>query len=426
MKRPRILFVAMHNSPHTARWISLIADFGWDLHLFAINEAAVTPLLRGVTVHRPLLRFSPRRFLGGLLGGQLPGLVSRERAIFPIPILAKLEFLLARKSFSLGADGATRPFLYGPKALNSLIRSLRPDLIHSMEFQHCAYLVARAREQSGGDSFPPWLVTNWGSDIYYFRRFPDHLARIREVLSRADYYSCECDRDVGLARELGFRGRVMPVLPNTGGFDLDFVERWRNVHPLDQRRLIMVKGYEHFAGRASIALEALERCAPLLKGYRIVVFSPSQPILSRVKELRDWLGLDIAVLPYAEHDAILRLFARARVYLGVSISDAISTSMLEAMAFGCFPIQTGTACADEWIADGVSGFIVRPDDPAGIAAALESALTNDALVARAADINRETVRLRLDQEQLKRSARGFYDIAFGGAASPVSGATAPG
>jgi len=33
----KILFVAMQNSSHTARWLNLIASEGWDLHLFPIN-----------------------------------------------------------------------------------------------------------------------------------------------------------------------------------------------------------------------------------------------------------------------------------------------------------------------------------------------------------------------------------------------------
>ena len=57
---------------------------------------------------------------------------------------------------------------------------------------------------------------------------------------------------------------------------------------------------------------------------------------------------------------MLRLHGRARVSIAISIGDGISTALLEAMAMGSFPIQTCTACADEWIIDGKSGFIVQP------------------------------------------------------------------
>ena len=213
---------------------------------------------------------------------------------------------------------------------------------------------------------------------------------------------------------MGFNKVVLPVLPNTGGFDMAFVDRWRAVHSPASRRLIMVKGYQHFAGRALTALEALERCKDDLRGYRIVVFCASEPVYARVTELQQGLGLEITVIPYATHDSMLRMFARARVYIGVSISDAISTSMLEAMAFGCFPIQTGTACADEWIQDGLSGFIVNPDEPEVIADRIRSALRDDQLVEQAAAVNYATVRSRLDQSLLRSEARRFYEDAFAG------------
>ncbi len=60
----RILFVAMPNSVHVARWINQISDRGWDLHLFPSIDLfssapeRIHPDLRNITVygasvHRP-------------------------------------------------------------------------------------------------------------------------------------------------------------------------------------------------------------------------------------------------------------------------------------------------------------------------------------------------------------------------------------
>ncbi len=54
--------------------------------------------------------------------------------------------------------------------------------------------------------------------------------------------------------------------------------------------------------------------------------------------------------------------SRSRANIGFSKSDGISTSLLEAMTMGAFPIETGTACASDWIQDGVSGAIVSLGD----------------------------------------------------------------
>ena len=78
------------------------------------------------------------------------------------------------------------------------------------------------------------------------------------------------------------------------------------------------------------------------------------------------------------------------------MSDGISTSFLEAMVMGSFPVQSWTSCAGEWIVDGKSGILVPPDDPAPVAAALRRALTDDRLVDAAAERNRAEAGRRLD------------------------------
>ena len=421
----RILFVGMQMSTHTARWINQLADEGWDLHLFPMDHQPVIAEMRGVTIHQPWLMIRPRKLLRKLLSAagdrhgrwfdvesdlhpnKLP-----VKAIYPIPMLSPLLRVINKVlRVRFGESTADAPLFYGPQVLAGLIRRLKPDLIHSMEFQHCGYNVLRAKEISDG-TFPPWLATNWGSDIYYFYRFDDHRAQIARLLKNIDFYSCECHRDVALARELGMKAVVMPVMPNTGGFELGPIHHARGGLQPSQRGLIMVKGYQHFAGRALTALDAIERCASLLDRFRIVVFSPSAETMERATQMRDRLELNIEILPYASHTKMLRLFSKARVYLGVSISDAISTSMLEAMAMGAFPIQTNTSCCDEWIVDGRSGFIIPPDDVAVIADRLHKALTDDTLVDTAAAENWSTVCDRLDNNIQKARAVTLYDEIF--------------
>lgn len=319
----------------------------------------------------------------------------------------------------LGDTGRDCPVLHSPKVLAELIRELKPDLVHSMEFQHAAYLTLAARDVLGAENFPPWLATNWGSDIYHFGREPAHAAEIRRVLEAADLYSCECRRDIALAREFGFTGHVLPVLPNSGGLDLDGLERLRNSDPPSRRRRVMVKGYDHFAGRGMIALDVLERFAPELRGYEIVLFSVGPRVRKRGGELRSQGLLDIRIIDWAPHEEILWSFAKSRIYLGISISDAISTSVLEAMAMGAFPVQTNTSCCTEWFEDGVSGFAVPHDNFETICAAFGRALQEDELVDRAAVLNREVVENRLDVKVVRPQVRAFYEEAF----TAVSGKT---
>lgn len=416
------MFVAMQMSTHTVRWINQISDADWDVHLFPVNYLPPHPELRGVTIHQPWYVVRPRVLMRRLLRNpatlfdnveaELHPNHCHSKSILPLPVLARfVPYLNGFKRVRLGESEASAPLLYGPHVLARLIRKLKPDLIHSLEFQHCGYNVLRAKEIFG-PGFPKWLATNWGSDIYFYRQFENHRSQISRLLRNVDYYSCECERDVELAREMGLTAPSMPVMPNTGGLDLGLLSGIRAIHRPSQRKIVMVKGYQHFAGRALTALDAIERCAAELKDYQVIVFSASPEILGRVEELRDYVGINIRILPHASHDTMLRMFSRARVYLGVSVSDAISTSMLESMAMGAFPIQTDTSCCYEWIECGKSGFQIPVDDPELIADRLKRALVDDDLVDRAAELNWKTAQDRLDQRVLKERAREYYRTIF--------------
>src|SRR5262249_25076316 len=119
--------------------------------------------------------------------------------------------------------------------------------------------------------------------------------------------------------------------------------------------------------------------------------------------------IPIDIINYTSHEEMLRLHGRARMSIGVNITDGVSTSFLEALVMGSFPIQTCTACADEWIQNGETGFIVSPDDPEGIAQAIRKAATDDQLVDRAAELNAQTARERLGYAQVQSTAIGMYE-----------------
>ncbi len=427
MTRKKILFVAMHTSIHTVRWCRQLSGDDWDLHLFAMDSDPAHPELQGITLHQPRSFIEPLQLRNKIKTAilhpkqqvrKILGLETKPRdtnlevkAIYKFPVFVRAYRYLDRvKRIRFGFTEMTAPAAYGPATLAKLIRKLKPDLIHSLEFQHCGYNVLYAKELYG-EGFPMWLATNWGSDIYYYRQFELHRNLISRLLKNANYYSCECARDLKFAKELGFAGKTMPVMPNTGGIDLEKSWELRNIHPVTSRKIIMVKGYQSFAGRALTALEAIERCLDNLNGFKVLVYSASYEIYYRVNQLKR-IGIDIEILPRMSHDDMLRLFNCARVYLGVSVSDGISTSLLEAMAMGTFPIQTNTSCCDEWIQDGKSGFEIPVDDINVIANRLNRALVDNELVEAAAKINWETISARLNQDDLKIKANSFYKTIF--------------
>jgi len=397
-RTPRLLMVAFQNSVHTARWLQCVAELGWDVHLFATSPWPAHPLIQNVTVHTPI-RW-PRWLWRWPTLRMKPG--------FSPPLISLVQEAINRVWRYPGAEAHMDfPAMQGPKRLNKLIHKLQPDLIHSLEFQHCGYLTLEAKRLHGSD-FPAWAASSWGSDIAWFGRDATHLPLIRDLLQRADYYIADCERDMKLARELGWNEKPSLVALGFGGITL---APWRELRAKIQtsaRTQIMVKAYEHFAGRALTALQAVEQCADVLRDMEIVLFLAEHPdVLAYAQKLRT-LGLHLRILPQLPHAEMMKEFGKSRIVLSVSASDGVPATLLEAMVMGAFPIQTNTAAADEWITDAESGFIVPVDDVNIIAFRLRAALADDALVDRASAINWNTAEERIDTPITSEKILSFY------------------
>lgn len=385
----KLLLIAIPDSIHTARWVSQVADMGWEIHIFSSNNCGSTcSELRNVTVHH-LFHIGNKA-------------VDRSVCLKGIPVFSDFAVFCLSKI----VERFFPTFI--SYRLARLIKKVKPDIVHSLEIQHAGYLTLAARKTYTAE-FPPWIVTNWGSDIYLFGRLAAHKERIREVLSLADFYSCECRRDVCLAQAYGFTGKILPVFPNTGGFDIASLMDTRQKISAAGRRVIMVKGYQSWSGRALVALRALERASDMLSGYTVAIYSATPDVEIAAELFQYATGIQVVIIPKATlHKEILCWHGRARISIGLSISDAISTSMLEAMVMGAFPIQSWTACADEWIDDGVNGLLVPPEDPEIVEKALRRILSDDSLVNRAANHNLVLAKERLDQKMLSTKTVNLY------------------
>ena len=378
VERPKsILIIGMADSVHLARWIAQFSDQRIDFVVFPS---------------------SPHRRIHPIL----KNLISSQTNVMSVRILPTSMRWLA-----LPLSALDIPFsnMFRSRLLRNLIESHQFDLLHVLELQHAGYLLLDTKLDN---RLPEVLITNWGSDIYWYEQFPKHKRRIIQLLQIASFYSAECHRDIKIARRLGYTGISMPVIPNSGGLDLTKIPN--NLIPPSQRKKIMIKGYTGFVGQALNALKACELASRNLRGYELVLYSASFKSRIRALKLRHVHGMNVTILKKrTSHDEMLQCFSKARIYLGISLSDGISTSLLEAMATGCYPIQTNTSCADEWISQ-ISGSLVDASSVEAILFAVIDALQSDTKVDQSAITNCATIRQRAERGQIKSVADRFYDM----------------
>jgi len=370
----RVVVVCMLDSIHSARWLR------------QFENKKINFLLFPSSAHR---RIHPE--LARLLS-------SSEAASYRLVPLARY-FALPLWILDKFANNFFRGSL-----LKAAIKSFQPIVVHSLELQNAGYVTLRALS-TGKPKGLKLLVTNWGSDIYWFQRFPKHKVKLQKLMKLADVYSAECVRDIVLAGNLGFSGQAMPVIPNAGGFsETDFaIPRLASA----ERKTIALKGYHGWVGKAKVSLEAVREMSEELQGYKIIVYSANRSVLKLAKQISKQTGLEIKAFGKGamSHKQVLEMFAKSKIYVGLSESDGISTSMLEAMAMGAIPVQTSTACCDEWFGD--SGVAVHEITVPAVKNAIREGLKLAEDPAHA-EKNLKTIKSRASAEMVKKIALTFY------------------
>jgi len=398
----RILFVAYGSSSHTARWIAQLESQNWDIHLFPVDEYYLYPDLRQITVHR-LFRYNP----------ELIDKSVRQQTLW-------WPFRRGRERLRKTVDRFSKDRLIDSARLARAIASIKPDIVHSMDIKG-GLLTLAAHEILNG-SFPKWIHSSWGSDLFYFGRQDEYRERMKACLSACDFLAADCQRELDLAPEFGFKNEMLGVFPGAGGFEIDEMRRFRHPGPTSQRRIIALKGrHGVLGGRALFAIKALEICAADLRDYEVIMYMPQgdEIVPHALRYVSFATGLRAKV--FAEHrpyEEILSMIGSARIAIGLGMTDGTPHAMLEAMVMGAFPIQSNTADTRGWIEDGKNGLLVPPEDAEAIAAAIRQAISDDRLVDEADRINGQLTRERLDRSVVVPKVIAAYRrVAANGGAS---------
>lgn len=372
----RVFVICMLDSIHSARWLSQFKDEEIRFLLFPS---------------------SPHRRIH-----------SQLKKLLGLETVAQYQIVPFGKVFGLPLwiiDKFVDNFFRG-KLASMFIKSFHPDILHALELQNAGYVALRALGKARPSGLSV-IATNWGSDIFWFQRYPKHKARLKRLMKLADYYSAECKRDLRLASDLGFNGTFMPVIPNAGGFSADTLSR--DLPTTASRKVIAIKGYDGWVGRAKVALQAISEMVEELSDYELTLFSTNLATKIKAKQVERLTGLTFRIYRKGalSHVEMLELFAQAKIYLGLSESDGISTSLLEAMAMGAIPIQTSTSCCDEWFSD--SGVAVKEITPGSVQLAIRQGLEL-AKDQSNADKNRETIRRKAAAQDVGPIAKTFYNL----------------
>jgi glycosyltransferase involved in cell wall biosynthesis len=284
---------------------------------------------------------------------------------------------------------------------------IQPDVIQSFEMHSACVPIL---EIMNNHPKIKWVYSVWGNDLFYYQNEPEKLKGIKAVFDRLDYMFADCTRDFLIAEKHGFKGEYLGTYPGGGGYDFSSSDPL--VRDFQDRKTILIKGYEHKFGRCNNVLEALLEIEDDIKDFDVIVFAATKEVLEKVKNPRFKTMKNLVVKEKIARGEVLDLMGKSLIYIGNSISDGMANTLLESVIMGSFPIQSNPGGASaEIIEHGKNGFLIEnPEDIREIASLIKQAIQNPELLRSGIAFNTENVKPILERKYVKDQVLKKYQL----------------
>ena len=291
---------------------------------------------------------------------------------------------------------------HGVRRLPSL-RSGGYDLLHA----HQALPDGAVAQRLAADLGVPYVVTVHGADVYqHFRLGGGVERRAKDVLAHADAVMANSSAVAGLLAGVVAPERLTVVLNGTTGLG-------REVEPaadyLPGEPLVLTVGYliERKGLRELVAAVGRLRRDGRRVNLAIVGDGPLRGALAAQAEA-DGVAAAVHFLGRVPHERVLALMARADVFALPSSDEAFGLVYTEAMAQGTPVIAGKDEGPEDFIADGVSGYLA-PVRHAGALAGIIARVLDYPVAAAAVGEAGKAAALALSWERNARLTLGVYE-----------------
>ncbi len=285
--------------------------------------------------------------------------------------------------------------------LRGYIDRVKPDLVHAMRIPYEGMMSADAY------TGVPLIVSVWGNDFTLHApstSFMEHYTNW--TMQVADGLHADCQRDVRLAHEWGFKkDKHSLVAPGNGGIRSEVF--YSPEKPVEAPVIINPRGFRPYV-RSDTFFQAI----PLVLAKHpnakfIFALMAGEPQAEQwIRELE--ISHAVELLHPLSHHQMADVFRRAQIVASPSIHDGTPNSLLEGIACGCFPVAGELESIREWITPNENGLMFDSNDAGSIANAICSAIENSNLREKAAGLNREIISTRAEYGMNMKRAEEFY------------------
>jgi glycosyltransferase involved in cell wall biosynthesis len=243
--------------------------------------------------------------------------------------------------------------------------------------------------------FKPYVLIGTGPDV---NNLPNgsflRKTLAREIITNADYVWLYGDQLRKIVNNL-FPSTRSRLFSQTHGIDINKFS-YKNSCEKKVSTILCTRGFMPVYNQVTL-IKAFSILIGRYPDVKLVLVGEGRT-QKRCKELAENLNLDgkIEWLGYVSQEEIVEIMKEAQIFVSVSLSDGIPTSLLEAMAMGLFPIVSSIPANRQWIQEGVNGYLVPPTDEKALADALAKAIESPSFRQKSSEINLSLIKEKAD------------------------------
>ncbi len=301
--------------------------------------------------------------------------------------------------------------------LAAIIAQWQPHIIQTVGLEGGAYFYYPVRQRFSLQGVGQWVLqTRGGSDLALTRLDPETAEAMTQVLTACDQMITDNQMNFAYLEELGVPAeKICPLcpLPGTGGVDVAALSQDRLPPSQRDRGILWPKAYESPWSKALPVLEALRLAWPQIAPCEVHLLAASPEVAAWVRTLPPEMRQSLHLHERIERQEVLALMAQARVMLAPSLVDGIPNTLYEAMAAGAFPLLSPLETIQTLVAEPDNVLLARNLHPEELAGALIKAMSDDALVDRAAKANLTLVKEVADRADIGPRLMAYYQELAG-------------
>jgi glycosyltransferase involved in cell wall biosynthesis len=286
-----------------------------------------------------------------------------------------------------------------------LTRKIRPDIVHAGPIQTCGMVATLAG--SG-----PRLIMSWGFDLMQDAgRNAWWRWATRFVLQHATYFTSDCEVTRKKAIQYGMSQNRTVVFP--WGVDLEHFSP-------SNAKVQSKNGFTLFCNRS---WESRYGVDVLAKAFTIVACSrpdvnllllgdgSQRQVICKILNSSD-VNNRVTYAGQVSQRDLPRYYQMANIYISPSHVDGSSVSLMEAMACGLPCLVSDIPANQEWITDGVNGWLFPDDDANALAGRILTILGNSEALGKIGLASRHVAEERADWKKNFQILLDTYELVL--------------